>query len=81
MIDEFTADPRGETLRPEADLHAFARWRKIESAILRGDGRAVIGHHRCLVGNPRLIEIVSYRVVDPLAVLVLAESIAADRRL
>ena len=81
MIDEFTADPRGETLRPEADLHAFARWRKIESAILRGDGRAVIDHRRCLVGDPWLIEIVSYRVVDPLAVLVRAETVATDRRL
>ena len=25
MVDEFTADLRGETLRPEADLHTFAR--------------------------------------------------------
>ncbi len=81
MIDEFTADPRGETLCPEADLHAFARWRKIEAAILRGDGRAVIGHRRCLVGDPWLIKIVSYRVDDPLAVFVRAERVTADRRL
>ena len=26
MIDEVTADLVGETLGPEADLHAFARW-------------------------------------------------------
>ena len=81
MIDEFTADPRSEILCPEADFHAFARWRKIESAILRGDGRAVIGHRRGLIGDPWLIEIVSYRVNDPLAVLVRAEREAADRRL
>ena len=81
MIDEFTADPRGETLCPEADFHAFARWREIDSAILRGDGRAVTGHRRCLVGDSWLIEIVSYRVDDPLAVLFRAERVAADRRL
>ena len=81
MIDEFTADSRSEILCPEADFHAFARWRKIESAILRGDGRAVIGHRRCLVGDPWLIKIVSYRVDDPLAVFVCAERVAADRRL
>jgi hypothetical protein len=34
MIDEFTADLRGETLRPEADFYPFARRRKTESAIL-----------------------------------------------
>ena len=81
MIDKFTADPRSEILRSEADFHAFPRGRKIESAILRGDGRAVIGHRRGLIGNPWLIEIVSYRVHDPLAVLVRAERVAADRRL
>ena len=80
MIDEFTAYPRSEILCPEADFHAFARWQKIESAILRGDGRAVIGHRRCLVGDPWLIKIVSYRVDDPLAVLIRAERVAADRQ-
>ena len=80
MIDEFTADPRSEILCPEADFHAFARWRKIESAIPRGDGRAVIGHRRCLVGDSWLIEIVSYRVDHLLAVLVRTERVAADRR-
>jgi hypothetical protein len=34
MVDEFTADLCRETLRPETDFHAFARRRKIESAIL-----------------------------------------------
>ena len=81
MINEFTDDRRGETLRPQAHRYAFTWWRKCESAILRGDERAVIGHSRRLVSNPWLIEIVSYRVDDPLAVFVLAERVAADRRL
>ena len=76
MIHEFSANLRGETLRPEADLHPFARRRKIESAILCGDGRAVIGHRRFFVSDPWLIEIVSYRVDDPLAVLVRTERVA-----
>ena len=81
MIDKFTADPRGETVCCEADFHAFARWRETESAILRADGSAVTGHRRCLVGDSRLIKIVSYCVDDPLAVLFRAERVAADRRL
>src|SRR5213080_850527 len=81
MIDEVTADLRGETLRPETDLHPFARRRKIESAILCGNGRAVIGHRRRLVCDPCLIEIVSCRVDDRLAVLVRAERVASELRL
>ena len=41
----------------------------------------MIGHTRCLVSNPWLIETVSYRIDDPLAILVRAEGVAADRRL
>src|SRR5262249_1814532 len=59
----------------------FARRRKIESAILYGNSRAVITHSRRLVSNAWLIETVSYRIDDPLAILVRAEGVAADRRL
>ena len=81
MIDEFTADLGGETICPEADLHAFARRRKIESPVLDCNGGAVIGDGRNLVRHAWLIKIVSYRVDDPLAVLVRTERVAADRRL
>jgi len=79
MVDEFTADLRGETLFPEADFHSFARRRKIESAILNGNSRAVIGHSWSLVSNTWLVETVSYRIDDPLAILVRAERVVADR--
>ena len=81
MINEFAADLRRETFCSETDLDAFTRGRKGESAIFRGDGRTVVGHHRRLVCHPWLIEIVSYRVDDPFAVLVRTERVAADRRL
>src|ERR1700687_5426557 len=81
VIDKLSADLRGETLRPDADRDAFARGREIVSAVLQGDGRAVAGHRWRLVGDPWLIEIVSCRVYDPLAVLLRAERVAADRRL
>ena len=41
----------------------------------------MIGDGRRFVGDPWLIEIVSYRVGAPVAVLVGAETVAADRRL
>lgn len=81
MVDEFNADLRGETLFPEADFRSFARRRKIESAILFGNSRAVIGHSWRLVSNGWLIETVSYGIDDPLAIRVRAEGVAADRRL
>src|ERR1700751_2623605 len=81
MIDEFTANFRGETLRPETDLYSFARGRETESAILCDDRRTVIGHRRRLVGDPWLIKIVPCCVDDPFAILVRAERVAADRRL
>src|SRR5229473_3096617 len=81
VIDELVGYLRGEPLRSDAHRDAFARGRKIEPAVLCANGRAVISHRGRLVGDPGLIEVVSYRVDDPLAVLLLAERIAADRRL
>src|SRR5439155_1899908 len=81
MVDEFAAHLRRETLCPETDLHAFARRRKTESAILWGHGCTVIGHRRRLVRHPCLIKIVPYRVDDPLAILVRTERVTADRGL
>ena len=69
MIDEFTTDLRREAVRAKTDLHAFAGWGEGEMAILGSNRRAVIGYRRRFVGDSGLIEIVSCRVGDPLAVL------------
>ena len=80
MIDEIAADLCGESVCSETDLYSFPRWRKIESTILCGHGRAMIGHRRRFVRHPWLIEIFSNRVFDPFAVSVRGKGIAADRR-
>jgi hypothetical protein len=62
MINEFTADFRGKTLRAEAGIHAFARRRKIESPIPHDNRRAVVAHRRPFVCHPWFVKIVPYRV-------------------
>ena len=75
-----TNSPPIFAVKPSAPKLTSTR-RKIESAILWANGRAVISHCRRLVRHPWLIEIVSYGVDDPLAILVRTERVAADRRL
>ena len=49
--------------------------------MLRDNPRAVVGYRWRIVGHSGLIEIVSYRVSDPLAVPIRTEFVPADRGL
>src|SRR5882724_4697151 len=81
VVDKLPGSRRGESILVKALHHSLACRLEHNSPFLHRDWTAVFRYRRRLIADARLVEIVSHREHDPLAVCGRSQRVPADRGL